>query len=392
MNYDVIVVGGGPAGSACAEECAKLGLNVLCLEKRQEIGAPKRCGEGVTFDTEKIFKAKIPSRAIAQQIDGALIYAPNGKCIPVTMEGFGGYVVERKVFDKWRAFQASRAGAYVQAKSEVTDIIKDNDFVVGVKGNFDGDPFEHTCKVLVAADGVESTISRKAGLNTTNQLINIDAGFQYEMSNIKMEDSKKIHLWFGTDIAPRGYVWIFPKGEDIGNVGIGIGEAEHSAKYYLDKFIESRPDLFKNASIIEVNSGAIPVGGFMKNMVLNGFLTIGDAAHQVNPIHGGGMKEGTIAGQIAAKVIKEAIDKNDVSKEALSPYNDIWWEERGNSLVRVQKLREVSEKLSNEDFNMLAESLTGDVLVDLSRGAKLSVLAKILMKNPKLLGLAKHLI
>jgi digeranylgeranylglycerophospholipid reductase len=391
-DYDVIIVGGGPAGSSTAETCAKLGLKVLMAEKRQEIGAPKRCGEGLTFDTEKLFGKKIPKRYIAQTVDGAMIYAPNKKVVPITMESFGGYVVERKVFDKWRAFEASRAGAYIQAKTEITDIIKQDDFVTGIKGNFDGDRFESKCKVLVAADGVESTIARKAGLDTTNQLININSGFQYEMSNLKLNDPHKIELYLGNEIAPRGYVWIFPKGEDVANVGIGIAMAEKSAKYYLNKFIKDNSEIFKNAAIIEVNSGGIPVGGLLKNMVLNGLVAVGDAAHQVNPIHGGGMKEGTIAGRIAGKVIKEAIDKNNVSQEALSKYNDLWWDERGNSLKKVEKLRQIVEKLNDNDFNDLAETLKPEDIVEFTKGSKLSTLAKILMRKPRLIGLVKHLL
>jgi len=391
-SYDVVVVGAGPAGSSTAEHCAKLGLSTLLLEKRQEIGAPKRCGEGVSFDTEEALGAKIPTRCIAQKITNTLVHAPNGKTVSITIPGYGGYVVERKVFDKWRAFQASRAGAYVQAKTEVTDIIKEDDYVKGVKCNFEGEEFEIKCTVLVAADGVESTISRKVGLNTTNKLTDIDPGFQYEMSNLKMKDPQQIQVWFGPDIAPKGYIWIFPKGNDVANVGIGIGVTEKSAKYYLDKFINNNPEIFKDASIIEVNSGGIPVGGFLKNMVMNGFLVVGDAAHQVNPIHGGGMKEGTIAGKMAAQVIKEAIDKDDVSQSSLEKYNKIWWDARGEKLRKVEKLKQVIEKLSNDEFNLMAESFTGDVLVEFSRGAKLSALAKLLMKKPSLITLARHLL
>lgn len=247
-------------------------------------------------------------------------------------------------------------------------------------------------KVLVAADGVESTVARKAGLNTANKLVNLDSGFQYEMSSLNMEDDKKIILYFGNEIAPRGYIWIFPKGHDVANVGIGTAMAEKPPKHYLDAFIEDNPDIFGSASIIEVNSGGIPVGGFLDNMVLDGFAVVGDAAHQVNPIHGGGLKEATIAGEIAAKVISKCIKNGDVSKRALSEYNRIWWSQRGKKLRMVEKLRHVTEKLTDDDLNMLVKELTGDILSELTRGNKFSALAKVLMKKPKLIVLARHLL
>jgi len=105
------------------------------------------------------------------------------------------------------------------------------------------------------------------------------------------------------------------------------------------------------------------------------------------------MKEGTIAGHILGDVINEAIKKNDTSEFALSSYNKIWWEKRGQSLERVQKLREVMEKLSDDDFNSVAGSgISGEDIIEMADGNKLSVLAKALMKNPKLITLAKHLL
>jgi len=390
-NYDVVIVGAGPGGSATAKRLAERGLKVALLEKRQEIGVPKRCGEGLSLRSAKaIWNNEIPRKCIAQDINGAIVYAPNGNSITISGDT-NGYVLERKIFDKWLAMEASRAGVYVQAKTEVTDIIKENDYVVGVKANFEGQEYEIRAKVVVAADGVESKIARKVGMNTTNQLINIDSGFQYEMSNINLTDKNKLELFFGEEIAPRGYIWIFPKGDHVANVGIGVSMCDKTAKYYLDKWIENNPRFFKDASIVEVNSGGIPVGGLLENMVMNGFAVVGDAAHQVNPIHGGGIKEASVAGKILGDVIADAIAKDDVSKEALSPYNKLWWDERGNKLMKVQKLREVFDKISDKDMNMISESITGQDLLDLSSGNKMTSLVKILMKNPKLLGLAKHL-
>jgi digeranylgeranylglycerophospholipid reductase len=391
-SYDVVVAGGGPGGSSTAKNLARLGHSVLLLEKRQEIGAPKRCGEGLTMSTVAIL-GKIPPQCIAQEIDAAKVYSPDGNHVLVHLGKDGGYVVERKVFDKWLAFEASRAGATIVSNSEVTDVLKDGDMVTGVRARIcGGEETEIKAKVVVAADGIESTVARKAGLDTTNQLVNVDSGFQYEMSNLKLDDPKKILLFFGTKIAPRGYAWIFPKGPDVANVGIGTAMSEKSAKHYLDAFIENNPDIFGDASIIEVNSGGIPVGGFMKDMVLDGFVAVGDAAHQVNPIHGGGMKEATVAGEIAARVISKGIKGGDVSRDALSEYNGIWWRERGEKLKKVERLRNVVEKLSDKDLNMLSKALTSDVIIGLTRGSKMGTLAKILMKNPRMIRLARHLL
>jgi digeranylgeranylglycerophospholipid reductase len=391
-EYDVIIVGAGPAGSATAKRCAEHGLKVALLEKRQEIGAPKRCGEGLSSRMLDQMNLDIPQNCIRQDIDGCIVVAPNGERAVIDFGKVAGHVVERKMFDKWLAAEASRAGAYVQAKTYVTELIKEEGKVVGVKCNYEGDEFELRAKIVVGADGVESKIGRMAGLNTTNKLVNIDSGFQFEMSNIEIEDPKKIWLFFGTKIAPRGYVWIFPKGDDTANVGVGVGMTDKPARYYLENFVKEYPGLQKG-SILEVNSGGIPVGGFLKNMVLDNFAVVGDAAHQVNPIHGGGMKEGTIAGHILGDVINEAIKKNDTSEFALSSYNKIWWEKRGQSLERVQKLREVMEKLSDDDFNSVAGSgISGEDIIEMADGNKLSVLAKALMKNPKLITLAKHLL
>jgi len=381
-NYDVIVVGSGPAGASTAKECAKRGLNVLVLDRNNEIGTPKRCGEGLSDNSVRLLKLDMPSRCIAQKIDGAIVYAPNGKKIEIKFEGAKGYVLERKMFDKWLAVEAARAGATVIAKSEVTDVLKNGDFVSGVKANILGEEKEINSKIVVAADGVESVVMRKAGLKTNKNPMFVDSGFQYEMVGIDLEDPHMIVLYFGNKIAPRGYVWVFPKGNDVANVGIGIGGTHggvKAAKHYLDEWIKQHPEINKG-SIVEVNGGCIPVGGLMKNMVGNGILGIGDAVNQVNPIHGGGIAESIKASKIAGDVIKEALELGDVSSETLSKYNNRWWKEHGKRLKNVEKVREFFEKLSDEEMNDLADVLSGEDLADLAHGRGLARVIKIYMK------------
>lgn len=376
-SYDVIVVGGGPAGSSTAEECAKLGLDVLVLERNPQIGEPKRCGEGLSHNSVLRLGLDIPADCIAQDIDGAVVYAPNGKEILVEFKEAQGHILHRKKFDKWLASNAERAGAEIIRNALVYDLIKEDGFVTGVRAKMDKD-YEIKSKVVVAADGAESLIARKSGLKTNKALNLVDSGFQYEMSGIEMKYPSKINLFVGTTIAPRGYVWIFPKGKTA-NVGIGILPSENTAKSYLDKFIESNEGL-KKGSIVEVNGGCVPVGGLMENMVADGLVGVGDVVNQVNALHGGGMAEAITAGRMAGKVIKKAIDSGDVSAKALDEYNKVWWKERGNHLAKVVKVREAFEKMTDKNMNNLADSLSGEDLVDLARGKNLLKLSKILLK------------
>src|SRR3989344_3932625 len=121
-EYDVVVVGAGPAGSTTAERSAERGLSVLLLEKRQEIGAPVRCGEGVSQENIDALGMTLPSHVWRQRIKGAYVYAPNGKEIKIQGDKTDGYVLERKAFDKWLAENASRKGAMIMTKATVNDL------------------------------------------------------------------------------------------------------------------------------------------------------------------------------------------------------------------------------------------------------------------------------
>jgi len=234
-------------------------------------------------------------------------------------------------------------------------------------------------------------IMRKAGIRTNKSPTLVDSGYQYEMAGIDMRDPHMIELFFGNRIAPRGYLWIFPKGEHEANVGIGISGShkEKKAKQYLDDFIASHPGLAKG-SIIEVNAGSIPVGGLMEDMVGNGIIGVGDAVNQVNAIHGGGIPEAITAGKLAALVIKSCFDKNDFSKQSLDEYNKLWWEQRGKHLKNVEKVRETVENMSDDNLNDLADVLDGEDLSDFAHGKNIMKLVKIAAKY-KLKGVTRKL-
>lgn len=249
-----------------------------------------------------------------------------------------------------------------------------------------------SCKIVVACDGVDSLTAKMLGLNTKLDLSETDSGYQYEMTGVKGYDEDLLHLFFGKDIAPRGYIWIFPKRKGTANVGIGIGAYEkETAKYYLDKWIAEQTGL-KNGSIIEVNAGVIPVGGFLEKMQADNLLVAGDAGHMVDPIHGGGIGIAMEGGRLAGKHALIALKTNKFSEEDLKKYTEEWYTLSGKDLKRRLKGRHFLEKLDNDDFNYLAESITIDEALKIGNGTltkkdKAILFTKKLVTRPKLLKL-----
>jgi len=387
-EFDVIVVGASVAGLRSAEQLAKRGLKVLCLDRKQEVGNPKQCGEGLGLGHFNRLGIKPKKEWAVAPMTGAMLYAPSGKKLDIEFGKVVGYVLERRGFEKYLARKAAKAGAKIQFRSNVVDIKREKGGVkLTVKDLFEG---EYFAKLIFACDGPTSVIANKMGLPISIKAEDLDSGIQYEMTGIDFEHEDRIHLWFGSDVAPRGYVWIFPKGKGNANVGIGIGaHVGKSALHYLDKWIAERPEISKG-SIIEVNSGIIPVGGLLKKMTADNLMVVGDAAHQVNPIHGGGIGLAMEAADMAAEVAEKAFKKGDYSNASLEEYNSIWWEKSGNKLNRILQIRYMMESLSDKDFEVLAQSLTGEDVMKIQSGSladSAKMVTKKLITKPGLLKL-----
>lgn len=391
--YDVVVVGAGPAGSVAAKVFAERGLKTLVLEKRQEIGAPKRCAEGINVTALRGLGLEPDPRWAVHEIKGAVLYAPSGRCLEVKSGNVLGYVLERKMFEKFLAFEAIRRGAKYMVKTTATGVVKEEGKVCGVEAVYMGEEFTVDCRLVVAADGVDSKIARTAGLNTVNSMADYHSGFQYEMAGLHLSDPEVLHIFFGEKIAPKGYVWIFPKGGDVANVGVGVlgrlSDRGCKARDFLDGFIDSRPEIFRDASPVEINTGGIPVGSTVDCMTADGLMVVGDAAHQVNPIHGGGIALAMNAGRLAAEVGVKALAEGDVSQNRLSEYEVLWKEGYGSKLERLLKLRNFMEKLEDCDLEKMCDVLSGEDVMRLTEGEYNFLINRFIKKAPKILPLAR---
>lgn len=356
-RFDLVVVGAGPGGSLAAQTAAQAGLSVLLIEKRQEIGSPVRCAEGVGHSQLAIF-LEPDNRWISAEITKAEITAlADDKPKVLRAEGGRGYILERRVFDRVLAERAAQAGAEVRVKTAATGLIMENDQVRGIKIRH-GDFFsgvgeiEIETQLIIAADGVESQVGRWAGLDTQLPVGDTMVCAQYLLAGINI-DPVCTSYWISYKIAPGGYAWIFPKGEGTANVGLGVQAdlwqaiGSHSVDYvnqetvlgYLTRFIESQPSLAQGYPVTLV-VGNVPVALSPENIVKDGLMLVGDAARQVDALTGGGIINAMSAGKLAARIAVEAIEAGDTSANFLSRYKTAWEQSEGRKLKRNYRLRQ----------------------------------------------------
>jgi len=353
-DYDIIVVGAGPAGSTAARVAAQNGAKVLLLEKDREVGIPVRCGEAVgETGLRRVLEPK--PEWIANRIEAVRLVAPDGTIVKVHHDDIG-YILDRKRFDYDLAMMAAQQGVKVITKAYVAGLLNQNGTVNGVVVHHLGSEYRLHAKIVIGADGVESRVGRWAGLKTSMGLKDIETCVQMTVSNIELE-RPYADFYFSHQLAPGGYLWVFPKNQHLANIGLGIsGEyaAFRSPLSYLKAFMEQH---FPEAAILTTVAGGVPCAPFMDKIVADGIMLVGDAAHQSNPLTGGGIIQSILAGEMAGRVAAEAIHDNDTSEKRLAQYVQEWDRENGVNHRRAYRLKEAVYKLTDQDLNRTATTI-----------------------------------
>lgn len=384
-KYDIVVVGAGPAGSMAARAAAKEGAEVMMFDKRRELGVPVQCGEALNEDVLKELDISPDPRWALGKTNAVKLVSPSGIEVRIAerkVVGKVGYILDRKIFDKHLAILAAKKGADIMVGTLVDGLILENGKPKGVRARGASGRLEVRAEVIIAADGVGSRVARWAGLNTYLKLDDIETGVQFQMVGVNFESPSMMEHYFGNKIAPGGYCWVFPKGEDMANVGLGVlgSRAERRPIEYLRDFVAQMPGLSKG-KMIEINAGGVPVGGPLKQTVKDNLLVVGDAARQVNALTGGGIDSAMRAGDIAGEVAAKAVAEGDTSEKRLGEYEKRWRDLMGKRLERYLKAKNVLVSLTDDDLDRLAKALS-DVKFD---KISLTDMLKVLIKaHPKL--------
>jgi digeranylgeranylglycerophospholipid reductase len=351
-EYDIIVVGAGPSGSMAARFAAEKGVSVLILEKDRDVGYPVRCGEAVSKVGVEEF---IPSddRWIAAKISKFSFNVPDGTEVILDF-GEAGYVLERRIFDYELARTAADAGADVLTRTYVNGLLFDNGKVCGVKYEHQGEQKEIKSKIVIAADGVESRVGRWAGLKTHIDFRDMESAVQITAANIPV-DQNTLYFYFGKNVAPNGYFWIFPKGSNKANIGLGVSGIigkKKSAQSYLNDFMAKN---YPNAPVLTTIAGGVPCSVTLGKISAPGIMLVGDAAKQVNPLSGGGIASGMIGGKIAGTIAGEAV-KMDKLNHILN-YDKAWAERLGKRHETFDRIKNGIYNFSDEKFNNIAKAV-----------------------------------
>lgn len=368
--YDLIVVGGGPAGATCARRAAQLGLEVLVLEKAYH---PRRkaCGGGVTVRVKDALDFDISS-VIEREAFGVRIYSPSGLVIEHSRPSSSGFTVRRENFDSFLVEKAKEVGAEFIEGAKVIDIIENSTSVLAVTKNE-----THAGRFLVGADGVNSVVGRKTGINSgwrdDEVGLCIEASIPMDPSEISriVNEQSIIEIYFGPVL--YGYAWAFPKKTEI-SLGIGVRVSKmQNLKDEWKRFVsgfEKRHSV--KCDLHNTTAARLPLRGKIRNTCSKRVMLVGDAAGYVAPVTGEGIIYAIESGKIAAEVACEELPKGE--RANISSYEGRCKEAFNQDLAIAQSLAKLLLK-SNKNMEVVCQAAYTDqnlqeYIMDLIMGVK----------------------
>ncbi len=350
-TYDVIVVGGGPAGASAAKVISDAGFSVLLLEKQREVAKTVQCAEGIS----KVSLVKThpgTPKGIATTINKARVYIPSGDWFEVYYPE-AGYILERKIFDRGLVQEAVLSGAKLKVGTIFKSAVKQNGKILLTYLERNR-PVETFAKLVIGADGPSSSVGKSLGLNVDVDDVDIHKAHQFYVAHPEIRGDR-IDLFFGSEIAPGGYGWVFPKTDGFGNIGVGVvGTEKKNPREYVLRLLDK---YFPGYQILGETAGIIPTGGMNLQLVGDRVMLAGDAGRLADPISGGGIPQAMESGTLAGITAVKALRLRNLSKDILNYYPEMFWRSNKRDFILSTKLRDFFLRLTDEDMDYLGYQL-----------------------------------
>ncbi len=391
-DYDIIVAGGGLAGMISAQSAAFYSnqrFSILVVDRNPEPTLGKKtingwiCGDAVGKNTVDYMTERIKitwgSPEIEHPVKGVMAFSPDRQT-SIPFDG-DGYMLNRQQLPKKQLRDAQKVGIEMQFSVALRNLMYENGMVIGVEGTnlITNEPFKKTAKIVIDATGVTSML--RNGLNISSKIEHkIDRDdlestgrhiMTFEDGNANKTDFDPeyciIHL--DQDLAPGGYGWVFPKGKNKVNIGLGVQQKE---------LLKRNQRLGKNDDVTKLINDYVRINKAIKNpklsvdpsdsnnatgnwqvsvrrqndcLVANGYMLVGDAAWMPKPLDAGGIGPAIVAATIIGKNAVHAIESGDVSETGLWQYNIDFINDYGYKTAGLEIFRRLLQSLTNEQIN-----------------------------------------
>lgn len=359
--YDVLVVGGGPAGLYAAYCLAKAGRSVAVFEEHPEIGSPMHCTGLVA--SESFTRFDLPQQANRAVLRRARFHSPGGHVLSVASEKDETVVLDRSAFDRGLAEQALEAGADIFPGRRVEALRRLRRSLVARTSNSGGEGRLVRGRLGILATGTSYGLHRGLGFQLPHRFV---YGAQVE---VEFEETSEVEVCFGNEVAPESFAWIVPftrQGVAMAKIGV---LASRDVAHFLARFLRSPlvASRIRPGRICSYLRRPIPVRP-LSETVADRVLVIGDAAGLAKPTTGGGVYYSLLSAELAAAAVGEALEAGDGSARFLSRYQTAWRAALGSEIRTAALFRTFASQLSDaqidETFRLVAREPVAGLIRD----------------------------
>ena len=352
---DVVIVGGGPAGSHTATRLARQGFSVALCEEHTTVGEPVHC-TGV-LAKEAFDLIDLPAHTILNSLSTVDFVAPSGQSFSYSTEHIEALVIDRRAFDQDLARRAEDAGVEMYRGERVLRIEPDAMGVTVATATR-----EFRARAVVLACGVHYAFQQRLGLGLPTVFLH---SAQLEVPAASPGD---VEVYFGSRIAPRGFAWVVPVQRPSGSFArIGVMTAADAPRYFWEMVERVRARWqVRIDSDAEPHRRLLPLAAIRRTYA-NRVVVVGDAAGLVKPTTGGGIYYSLVSGEIAAEVLTDCLAVDRLDATALAEYERRWRKRFKPEFDAQLALRMLAQKLTDAEIDALFDLVTTDGIMPIVR-------------------------